>query len=130
MKMLLRTIKRLFGYQYNAKNFSKLQGFNPTTLGNGINSYYTQGYPTTILCKNSSQCSNKNDSVDEIYQQFKDVDLDEIYAWIEVVTQYSRYGEDLSYSGKPEDVKPILFKGNNPYSGEFDGETYWKGYIQ
>ncbi|MGB0445470.1 MAG: hypothetical protein ACPGGC_05410 [Porticoccaceae bacterium] len=31
---------------------------------------------------------------------------------------------------KNEDVKPILFKGNNPYSGEFNGNTYWKGYIQ
>lgn len=122
----------ILGYQYNdnATSFSKLRGFNPTSLGNGINSYYTQGYPTTILCKNSGQCSNKNDSVNDIYQLFKDVDLDEIYAWIEVATQYSRYGESLNYSGKAEDVVPILFKGNNPYSGEFNGNTYWKGYMQ
>lgn len=97
-------------------------------MGNGKNSYYTQGYPTTKLCKNSGQCSNKNDSVNDIYQQFKDVNLDEIYAWIEVETQYSRYGEDLSYSGKPEDVRPILFKGYNPYTGEFDGKNYQTGY--
>ena len=71
-----------------------------------------------------------NDSVNDIYQLFKDVDLDEIYAWIEVATQYSRYGESLNYSGKAEDVVPILFKGNNPYSGEFNGNTYWKGYMQ
>lgn len=73
---------------------------------------------------------NKNDSVNDIYQLFKDVDLDEIYAWIEVATQYSRYGESINYSRKAEDVVPILFKGNNPYSGEFNGNTYWKGYMQ
>jgi hypothetical protein len=119
----------ILGYQYNAVFFLELTGFNPTHLGNGKNSYYAQGYPTTILCKSSSNdCTDKDDSVADIYYQFMGLDSNEIYAWIEVVTVYSRYGEALSYSGKPDDVKPILFKGNNPFYGNFDGKKYISGY--
>ena len=118
-----------FGYQHNAAIFLKLSGFNPTHLGKGKNSYYAQGYPTTILCKSSSNdCTDKDDSVTDIYYQFMGLDSNEIYAWVEVVSVYSRYGEALSYSGKPEDVKPILFKGHNPFSGNFDGKKYISGY--
>lgn len=125
----------LLGIQYNSTGFSKLTGFNPSTLGNGINSYYAQGYPTTILCKtnNSSNCSDKNDSVEEIYQKFKDINSDDIFAWINVVTQYSRYGGNLYYEKENiyfEDVAPILFKGNNPFTGDFDGINYRMGYSE
>ena len=119
-----------FGYQFNATTFFNFSGFNPTNLGKGKNSYYTQGYPTTILCKDTSSnnCTDNDDSVSDIYYQFMGLDSNEIYAWVEVVSVCSRYGEALSYSGKPDDVKPILFKGQNPYRGNFDGKKYSSGY--
>jgi len=99
-------------------------------LGNGKNSYYTQGYPTTKLCINSNVSSGEDDSNNDIYQQFKTVNLDEIYAWIEVATEYSRYNENLDNEGEgtTKTALPILFKGNNPFNGEFGGENYQYGY--
>jgi hypothetical protein len=97
-------------------------------LGNGKNSYYTQSYPTTKLCINSSDCSDEDDSNNDIYQKFKNVNLGEIFAWIGVATIYSRYGDDLNYEGVSETAAPILFKGYNPHTGEFDGKNYQLSY--
>lgn len=115
------------------KNGVGLTGFNSSILGNGINSYYASGFPTTILCENnsSSSCSDEDDSVEEIYQKFKDINSYDIFAWINVVTQYSLFGENLYYEWQninSEDVAPILFKGNNPFTGVFDGINYKTGY--
>jgi hypothetical protein len=124
------TLAPRLGYQFSPTYLSKIYGFNPTSLGNGKNSYYTQGYPTTKLCINSNVCSGEDDSNNDIYQQFKTVNLDEIYAWIEVATEYSRYNENLDNEGEgtSKTALPILFKGNNPFNGEFGGENYQYGY--
>jgi hypothetical protein len=121
-------IHQILVYQYKNHFFPSFTGFNPTSLGNGKNSYYTQGYPTTKLCINSSDCSDEDDSNNDIYQKFKNVNLGEIFAWIGVVTQYSRYGDDLNHKGVSKTAAPILFKGNNPHTGEFDGKNYRLGY--
>ena len=118
----------VLGYQFNSTYVASLNGFNPTTLGNGKDSYYARGYPTTKLCRNSSNCSDEDASIEDIYQKFKNVNSDDIFAWISVATIYSRYGEDLSYEGTPDTAAPILFKGQNPHTGEFGDKVYWKGY--
>ena len=74
-----------------------------------------------MLCLSNGKCSNQNDSIDDIYQKFKDVNKDDIFAWINVRTQYS----ELDVNGK---VRPILFKGNNPLRGYFNGNKYQSGY--
>ena len=113
------------GYQYSPTYVATLSGFNPTTLGNGKNSYYAQGYPTTKLCKNSSNCSDDGASINDIYKKFKNVNLDDIFAWIGVATEYSH----LNYKGAPPyTAAPILFKGHNPHTGEFGGKNYRLGY--
>ena len=76
----------------------------------------------------SSNCSDEDASIEDIYQKFKNVNSDDIFAWISVATIYSRYGEDLSYEGTPDTAAPILFKGQNPHTGEFGDKVYWKGY--
>ncbi len=118
----------VLGYQFNSTHVASLNGFNPTTLGNGKDSYYAQGYPTTKLCKTSSNCSDEDASIEDIYQNFKNVNSDDIFAWISVATIYSRYGEDLSYEGTPDTAAPILFKGHNPHTGEFGDKIYRTGY--
>jgi hypothetical protein len=112
----------LLGYQYNPTYFSWHSGFNPSSLGNGKNAYYAQGYPTTMLCQSNGKCSNQNDSIEDIYQKFKDVNKDDIFAWIVVRTQYSK----LNVNGK---IRPILFKGHNPFTGYFNGNKYQSGYL-
>ncbi len=67
-------------------------------------------------------------SIDDIYKNFKNVNSDEIFAWISVATIYSRYGKDLSYEGTPDTAVPILFKGHNPHTGEFGDKNYRAGY--
>jgi hypothetical protein len=112
----------ILGYQHSPTYFSWHSGFNPSSLGNGKNAYYAQGYPATMLCRSNGKCSNQNDSIEDIYQKFKDVNKDDIFAWINVRTQYSV----LNVNGK---ICPILFKGHNPFTGYFNGNKYKSGYL-
>lgn len=108
-------------YKFKKNKYGTLWGFNPSNLGNGKNSYYTQGYPTTKLCLSYGYCTNENQSVDYIHQIFSHYGKDYIYAWINVWTEYSKFDENGN-------IRPILFKGNNPLSGDFDGKKYSYGY--
>lgn len=117
----LSGVKGLLKYEFKKNTFGKLSGFNPSNIGNGKNSYYTQGYPTTKLCLSDGNCTNENHTVDYIYKKFKNYPKVNIFAWINVWTQYSKLDEN-------GEIRPILFKGYNPYRGNFDGKKYSYGY--
>jgi hypothetical protein len=108
-------------------------GFNSSTLGNGKNSFYTSGYPTTKLCKTKQNgdltCYERGMLSDnQIYQKFEGTRISEIFSRVEVRTIYSKYRKNLNTSDSSAELRPLLFKGNNPFTGKFDGKDYWTGY--
>jgi hypothetical protein len=108
-------------------------GFNSSTLGNGKNSFYTRGYPTTKLCKKNQNgglnCYDRGILSDnQIYKEFEGTRISEIFSWVEVRTIYSKYRKNLNSSDSSAELRPLLFKGNNPFIGKVDGKNYWIGY--
>ncbi|MGB1382709.1 MAG: Ig-like domain-containing protein [Porticoccaceae bacterium] len=47
---------------------------------------------------------------------------------VEVRTIYSKYRKNLNSSDSSAELRPLLFKGNNPFIGKVDGKNYWIGY--
>jgi hypothetical protein len=45
-----------------------------------------------------------------------------------VRTKYSKYQKKLNTSDSSAEFRPLLYKGNNPFTGKVDGKDYSIGY--